>query len=138
MSEKVYKWRWDCGYGVVEGVFVATPEQIDNAVGEHADFGEVLGHHSEVYGTLEAGEFTVLSEDPTIIAFVKANTFGYNPLGHIRIDCDDCGERMFVEKVQTYWCYDCEERLCYDCGGSDRHKDCRDLVTYDKRGEVPA
>jgi len=141
MSEKVYKWHWDCGrQGDLEGLFVATEEDVAAAVGKEAYFGEVLGKHSEVYGTLEEKEFTVLTDEAAVIAFVKEHgPFGWNPLGYVRILCDDCGSHMAVEEEeQDYWCHDCEERLCYDCGKSDRHQECRDIVHYDKRSEVPA
>ena len=137
MTEKVYKWEWDCGrMGDLEGLFVATEAVVAAAIGKNAYFGEVLGKHSEVQGLLEENEFTLLSEDPAVIAFVKEHgPFGWNPLNYVRIPCDDCGTEMSVEDEQDYWCHDCEERLCYECGKNARHQECRDIVEYHKRGE---
>jgi len=137
MAEKVYKWEWDCGrMGDLEGLFVATEEAVAAAIGKNAYFGEVLGKHSEVEGDLEENEFTLLSEDPAVIAFVKEHgPFGWNPLNYVRVPCDDCAIEMNVEEEQDYWCHDCEERLCYECGKSARHQECQDIVEYHKRGE---
>jgi hypothetical protein len=137
MTEKVYKWEWDCGWGSLEGVFVATPEQIKSIVGQEADFGEVLGKHSEVTGTLEADEFEVISEVSSVIEFIREHPFGYNPLDYAGPPCDVCCEKITLDKP-SFWCHDCEERLCRYCSEEERHTECRAIVAYEKRGEVPA
>lgn len=140
MAEKVYKWAWDCGrMGNLDGLFVADEQDVADAAGKDVYFGEVLGKHSEVYGELKAEEFTELSADDAVVAFVKEHgPFGWNPLGYIRFPCDECETLMSVEEEQDYWCHDCETRICYSCAEGGEHKDCRGIVHYDKRGEPPA
>ena len=52
----LWKFHWDCGRaGDVEGLFIATEEEVENLIGSEVYFGEILGKHSEVYGTVEKG-----------------------------------------------------------------------------------
>ena len=79
---------WDCGrMGDVDGIFVTTQEELDKAYGKEVYFGEILGKHSEVYGTLEEKDITVLSDDQEFITkfveIVGENPSGYNPLSYI-------------------------------------------------------
>lgn len=83
----IYKFHWDCGrQGSVEGSFVATDEEVKNAIGKEVYFGEILGKHSEIYGTLEESEIELTTTDPQVVAlfeqFELAN--GYNPLEYLR------------------------------------------------------
>jgi hypothetical protein len=84
---KLWKFYWDCGRnGHVEGVFIATQEQIDKFVGQRVYFGEILGKHSEVQGVLEAKDLTAITDDKTVISIVKEHLnggIGYNPLEYI-------------------------------------------------------
>ncbi len=58
---KLYSFEWDCGrMGFVEGLFVATEEEIKDAIDKEVYFGEILGKHSEVYGTLEQGDLKAI------------------------------------------------------------------------------
>ena len=82
---------WDCGrMGDVDGIFVTTQEELDKAYGKEVYFGEILGKHSEVYGTLEEKDITVLSDDQEFITkfveIVGENPSGYNPLDYIQFD----------------------------------------------------
>jgi len=82
---------WDCGrMGDVDGIFVTTQEELDEACGKEVYFGEILGKHSEVYGTLEECDIATLSEDQEFIAkfveIVGPNPCGYNPLEYIQFD----------------------------------------------------
>jgi hypothetical protein len=117
MSEKVYKWYADFGrMGHLEGLFVATEAAVKAAIGQRAYFGEVLGKHSEIYGELEEAEFTVLSEDPAVVAFAQEHgPFGRNPLDYVTIECEECGGHMQVQEEQDYWCETHELRICYSC-----------------------
>lgn len=79
----IYKFYWDCGrMGYVSGVFVASAEEVAEVIGKHVDFGEALGKHSQVYGTLEEGEITLLSDKPEDIeVFERLNLeTGCNPI----------------------------------------------------------
>jgi len=81
---------WDCGRsGIVEGVFICTKQQITDAVGKEVYFGEILGKHSEVYGTLNDVDIEILSPDPKVIdillgVFPDGEISGYNPLSYIQ------------------------------------------------------
>lgn len=90
--EKLWKFYWDCGrQGSVEGTFVATQAEIDAAIGAQVYFGEILGKHSEVYGSLDAADLTLLSEDQSFIESWKnlsADT-GYNPLEYLEENEED-------------------------------------------------
>lgn len=65
---KLYRFDWDCGrMGSVDGIVVADDAEVAGAIGKQINFGEILGKHSEVYGTLEEKEMTVISEDQEFI-----------------------------------------------------------------------
>ena len=97
--KKVYHFYWDCGRsGHVEGHFVSTPGDIANHLGKEVWFGEILGKHSEIYGTLEASDLSVISDDPEVVEIFEKlfpEGVGYNPLEYIDDEdpeefCDDC------------------------------------------------
>lgn len=85
--KKIFRFDWDCGRnGDLEGIFIATQEEVDNLIGQTVYFGEVLGKHSDVYGEIEAGEITLLTDDQDFIE--KALEYnilptGYNPFDYI-------------------------------------------------------
>lgn len=87
--KKLYEFCWDVRRGgTVEGLFIADEEDIKNNIGSDVYFGEILGKHSEIYGTLDEEDLTVLSEDQEKIEWLeglmKGTTIsGYNPLVYI-------------------------------------------------------
>lgn len=85
--KKLYRFYWDCGrMGDVTGVFIAEAAQVAKAIGQEAYFGEILGKHSEVSGTLEADHFEVLTDDQEFIKKFEEyglDGTGYNPLDYI-------------------------------------------------------
>jgi hypothetical protein len=89
----IYEFYWDCGrMGDLEGLFVARKQDVDAAVGKEIYFGEVLGKHSEIYGTLEEKDLKIKTEDQDFIAkfeqVIGTGTIsGLNPL-------DYCEDRM--------------------------------------------
>lgn len=91
--KKMYKFRWDVRrMGCVEGVFVADESEVEAAIGKDVYFGEILGKHSEIFGTLDAEDLAVLTDDQEFIA--KAEQYGiarsgYNPLNYLREDQGD-------------------------------------------------
>jgi hypothetical protein len=53
----LYKFHWYCGrLGDLSGLFVSSRAAVSSVIGMDVYFGEVLGKHSEIYGTLEASE----------------------------------------------------------------------------------
>jgi hypothetical protein len=93
-SKGLFRYYSDCErQGSLEGTFVAEKIDVENAIGKHVSFGEVLGKHSDVNGIIEREEIELLTDDQEFIAkFVELKCeSGFNPLEYIR--CDDCGER---------------------------------------------
>ncbi len=91
--QKLYKFHWDCGRnGDLDGVFIAEPEEIEALIGKEIYFGEVLGKHSEIHGTLEADDLEVLTDDQDFInkAFEYKLVIGFNPLDYWV--CSNCGD----------------------------------------------
>ena len=95
--KKLYRFEWDVGrMGMVEGLFISEEEVVDRIIGNRIYFGEILGKHSEVYGTLDKEDLTVLSEDQEFIAkmievFDGLNICGYNPLEYTDENEDEDG-----------------------------------------------
>lgn len=86
---KLWKFHWDCGrQGDLYGVFIATEEEVRSLEGKSVYFGEVLGKHSEVYGTIEQGEITLLTENTEAVKALQEacgkTISGFNPLQYLR------------------------------------------------------
>ena len=96
---------WDCGRsGNVSGVFICTKQQIADAVGKEVYFGEILGKHSEVYGTLDEGDIEILSDDQYFISlmleiFPDGEISGYNPLSYVQETEEDEYEDQHFEDL---------------------------------------
>lgn len=92
MEEKyLWKFGWDCGrQGEVEGIFVATESEVFNIIGKEVYFGEILGKHSEIYGTIEKGEIEKIeldSETVEKVSKILGDTWcGYNPFDYFSED----------------------------------------------------
>jgi len=83
----IYKFRWDCGrQGNVDGCFVANDSEVEKAIGKEVYFGEILGKHSEIYGTLEKGEIELVTTDEQVVSLFKQFKLsnGYNPLEYLQ------------------------------------------------------
>lgn len=97
MTKKLWQFYWNCGrMGDLEGLFVATQEEIDIILGEEIYFGEVLGKHSEIYGTLAKEDLTLKSDDEEFITKlqevlgVERTISGFNPFDYWeRVDDDE-------------------------------------------------
>lgn len=119
----LYSFYWDCGRaGDLDGLFVATQEELDQSYGSTVDFGECLGKHSEVYGELEPSAIEYLSGDQEkidwLVEMAGGTTIsGYNPLHYVRKICsdEDCGEVIY--EYGDWYCEEQarEELLCDDC-----------------------
>lgn len=92
MSKAIYEFHWDCGrMGDLNGLFVAEKSAVEKLIGKEIYFGEVLGKHSEIYGELEEGDLSVMSEDQDFISkleevFGAGTISGYNPLDYYEED----------------------------------------------------
>jgi len=114
MEKYLWKFEWDCGrQGTLEGLFVATKEEVQSLIGKQVNFGEVLGKHSEVYGTIEEGEVTMIILDAKTVekvAKILGDTWsGYNPLYYIHYKCPKCGCSYHSDE------FDMEKNLCEYC-----------------------
>lgn len=86
MAEGLYKFEFDCGrQGYLSGAFIAEADEIASLVGQDVYFGEVLGKHSEIYGVIEEGDIMLVTDDPQVVATLKAVNFGsgHNPLQYL-------------------------------------------------------
>jgi hypothetical protein len=89
VSRKVlWNFYWDCGrQGSIDGRFLATEEEVKAAIGQELYFGEVLGKHSEICGTLEEKDVTLVTDNPEFL--FQANDLGidletgFNPLSYL-------------------------------------------------------
>lgn len=75
---KLWMFKWDSDYSFIGGLFKATDEEIENLIGKDIYLGEVDGKHSDVWGTVERDDISLVSADPTVVVAVP--DFGYNPL----------------------------------------------------------
>ena len=91
----IARFYWDCGrMGEVDGLFVTTKQALEAAYGKEVYFGEILGKHSDVSGTFNDGDITILTEDQDFIAkFIEimgdGDISGYNPLDYLLEEYDD-------------------------------------------------
>ena len=93
---KLYRFCWPQRRGGdVEGLFVEDSDVVENAIGSDVYFGEVCGKHSDVYGTLDEEDLTVVSEDQEKISWLVdilgRSISGYNPFDYIE-DQDELDE----------------------------------------------
>lgn len=83
--------------GQLDGIFVAECWQITASVGKNVYFGEVLGKHSDISGTLEEGEVELISDNPSDVEVFERLDLatGYNPItilidsGELEEDCEN-------------------------------------------------
>ena len=71
--------------GSLDGLFVCTDEEYANIIGKHVVFGEVLGKHSWVEGTIEDKNLKVVSDcqdkiDWLVEVIGGRNISGFNPV----------------------------------------------------------
>lgn len=83
----LWRFRYSCRAGTLEGLFVATDAEVDKACKKSVYYGEVLGKHSEVEMTLKPEHFERLDVDMTAVAKLTAvlgkTLCGRNPLAKI-------------------------------------------------------
>lgn len=76
--KKLWRFEWPSCYAFVGGLFVATDEEVKNLIGKEIYFGEFEGKHSELHGTIDDGEITLVSDNPVVVETI--GNFGLNPL----------------------------------------------------------
>lgn len=90
MENAVYKMNLDCGrQGNLTGLFIAPKSHIEKLIESKINvyFGEVLGKHSEVYGTIDEGELTLVSDNNEVIKVIEDFDLsnGYNPFHYTTV-----------------------------------------------------
>jgi hypothetical protein len=117
MKNYLWKFYWSCGrMGDLDGLFVATENEVKQAIGREAYFGEVLGKHSEIYGTLEEKDITKVELDSETVEKVKnilGDTWsGFNPIKYA-FKCEYCGDPSspndLDERGYCKWCQTLKE-----------------------------
>ena len=88
---KLYRFKWNCGrMGDVEGLFVENENLVAEKIGSELYFGEILGKHSEVFGTLSEEDLVGVSEDQDfidrLVELLGYSISGFNPLDYIEED----------------------------------------------------
>lgn len=86
MAKGLYKFNFDCGrMGELNGVFIADSKDVESVIGKEVYFGEVLGKHSDIYGTIDEGEIKLITDDPEIVSLMEENNIstGFNPLDYV-------------------------------------------------------
>lgn len=83
-TQGVFKMKVDCGrMGELEGIFVADKEHVKTLIESKIEvyFGEVLGKHSEICGSIEEKEIQLASDSPEAIKVINELNLesGYNP-----------------------------------------------------------
>lgn len=94
MTHKLYSFHWDLGrMGDIEGLFIADSAAVESALGRKVYFGEVLGKHSSIHGTLQAWALKVLNVSDSTITELREvagmNVSGYNPLDYVEDENED-------------------------------------------------
>lgn len=117
---KLYKFFWDCGrQGDVDGLFIADEKDIELAMGNQVYFGEILGKHSEISGTLDNGDLKVIDIEESVLdiledAIGSSYISGYNPLDYVRFRCNNCEDSY--NNDDTDWHFDENgNRFCDSC-----------------------
>lgn len=90
MVEGFYKFEFDCGrMGRLSGTFFANDSEVESLIGQEVYFGEVLGKHSDIYGVVDAGEISLITDDPAIVRILRDSgaNIGINPLDYLEESC---------------------------------------------------
>lgn len=100
-SKKLYKFNLDCGrQGNLQGLFVATPQEMNQLMGKSVSFGEVLGKHSYVEATMESKMFTMIEDDSDKVEWFEkvVRSTGHSPLDYL----SDTESELSEEELEEY------------------------------------
>lgn len=90
MSNKLCLWKFRWGYGgsrYIESQIKATRKDVESIIGKSINFQDSISKHSEVYGVIEEGEFTLISDDLDFVN--KSIEIGLNPFNFISKDDEE-------------------------------------------------
>jgi len=91
-TKGVYKFKYLMGRSAdIEGVFIATNEEIASVIGKEVDFGEIAGKHSQVIIDIGQNNIRLVSEDPDFVERFESLdcTCGISPLDYYEPDEED-------------------------------------------------
>ena len=130
-NSNVVRYLYSCSLnygrmGKLDGLFVATEQQVVSLVGKTINFGEVLGKHSNIKWTFEEGEIVKLDVSQTtveeLVSVLKKDTIsGINPIYYLDgVELGRCGYCDYVTDID-YWeitnnSYNDEVYICPNCG----------------------
>lgn len=91
----LYTFFLDCGRsGSVEGLFIATEEEVQETIGKSIYFGEVLGKHSELIHTLKKEDVKIISQDQEKVEWLEKllgrSVSGLNPIAIYQDNFSEC------------------------------------------------
>lgn len=83
----LYRMYVDCRRnGCLEGIFIAEKDDVEFLVKNEVQvyFGEVLGKHSEIYGSIEEKEIEMITDDENVLSVIKKYGLqtGFNPFDY--------------------------------------------------------
>lgn len=98
-EKAVYKLNVNCGrQGNLTGLFIAKKSYVKKLIDDGIEvyFGEVLGKHSEIYGTIEEKEIIFVSDNSEVIKIIEEHELesGYNPFHYHTTGKEDEDENM--------------------------------------------
>lgn len=82
----IYKYNENFGrMGYLSGVFIEDSDKTKEMLGSNVYFGEILGKHSEIVGTMSNKTLTFVTADPTIIQLFEEFELsnGTNPFDYL-------------------------------------------------------
>lgn len=123
--KNLYKFKWDCKrQGYIEGLFISEEKEVMLAEGKEAYFGEILGKHSDVYGTLEGGDVVKIDISKETLEELESifgcDISGYNPLNYIRSVCSRCEEGFSPDECEFYFIDG--DTVCCNCATEEERK----------------
>jgi len=104
MEKGIYKLNVYCGRsGSLEGLFVAEKSHVKELIDSEIKvfFGEVLGKHSEVFGSIEQKDISLISDSIDAIKVIEDLKLesGYNPFYYTAIHCEDSQDDETVGEI---------------------------------------
>lgn len=90
----LYRFYVDYGrMGDLEGLFVTTPEKLEEAYGHDLYFGEVLGKHSDVSVAFGPEDIELVTDDQDfvtkLVEIVGVHISGFNPISQYEQQKED-------------------------------------------------
>ena len=113
MKKAIFKLYVECGrMGTLEGVFISTKEKVDKLIESKIEvyFGEVLGKHSEIYGSIEKDDIIFISDNKEAVDIIEKYNLcsGYDPFAYTStnfslddIECSDIYDMTIDEIIDV-------------------------------------